>query len=356
MNLHVPLSLGPVHRSSEQSAGKSVGIFNGPTFWAGEQGYKTEFTLRFVDYFNDDKYVVTVGSNVGASAYERYVVGYVEKPKGTRLTKTFTIPAALRSADEIKVRVENIFNGHTGSVAFKMEPGYPYVNPEGLFTEAYMDSGSSSSRATPFTNVLNVVKDGEVTLQVFNFPPGLEFTVTMGPMGTKGIGGYVVGTQSSGDGGTFIVTYPIPPQLYGMELIAIRLQSTSSGHFAYDYFQNEDGYNATSSGVAYEGDWLLPAGTYPSTTVVAVKQDTSVTISGYNFTKNDTYTVRMGPIGSQGVGGIIVGTYSTGASSSFTATFNIPPALAGSYQIAIRFESDNTSYYAYDWFYNTTFP
>jgi hypothetical protein len=85
-------------------------------------------------------------------------------------------------------------------------------------------------------------------------------------------------------------------------------------------------------------------------------QDTSVTIQGTNFTTNDSYTVRMGPVGSQGVGGIVVGSYSTGASSSFTASFNIPPSLQGSSRIAIRFESDNTPYYAFDWFSNNTYP
>jgi hypothetical protein len=187
-------------------------------------------------------------------------------------------------------------------------------------------------------------------------------------MGTRGIGGFVVGTQNSGEGGSFIATYPIPTQLYGSAQISIRLESTSSGHFAYDYFTNSSGYSGSTgsspgaapgtgtAGTTTTSGWTLAAGTHPYTSVVGVVQDTSVTIQGTNFTTNDSYTVRMGPVGSQGVGGIVVGSYSTGASSSFTASFNIPPSLAGSSRIAIRFESDNTPYYAFDWFSNNTYP
>jgi hypothetical protein len=151
-------------------------------------------------------------------------------------------------------------------------------------------------------------------------------------------------------------------------MISIRLESTTSGHFAYDYFTNSSGYSGSSGsspgavpGAGFAGTttttgWTLAPGTYPNTSVVGVVQDTSVTIQGTNFTTNDSYTVRMGAIGSQGVGGIVVGTYNTGASSSFTTSFNVPASLQGAARIAIRFESDNTPYYAYDWFNNNTYP
>jgi len=350
------MSFTPVHRSSAQSAGKSVGIFNGPGYWAGNKGYPSTFSLGFENFYDANSYSVFVGENNGN--FQNILVGYVSGKNGPALSKTFDMPDELSGADEIKVMVVNAFNGHSGSVAFKNEDGYPSVTPYGYFTETYVgsSSGSYSSTATPFTNVLNVVIDGEVTLQVFNFPPGKEFIVTMGPMGTRGIGGYVIGTQSSGEGGSFIVTYPIPPQLYGSDYIAIRLESTTSDHFAYDYFQNNDGYTATSSGTPSNNDWVLAAGTYPSTSITSSVKDQTVTVSGTNFTRNDTYIVRMGPIGTQGVNGIVVDNFNTGASGSFTATFTIPGSLQGAAQIAIRFESTNAAYYAYDWFYNKTAP
>jgi hypothetical protein len=63
----------------------------------------------------------------------------------------------------------------------------------------------------------------------------------------------------------------------------------------------------------------------------------------------------MGYIGTKGVGGIKVDTINSGSGGSFSDTFDIPAALKGQYQIAIRLESNTGSgYFAYNWFYNNT--
>jgi len=93
---------------------------------------------------------------------------------------------------------------------------------------------------------------------------------------------------------------------------------------------------------------------YPTFSIVAVVKDTTVTIQAYNFPPGDTFTVRMGAYGTLGVGGIVVGTQASGSGGSFSTTYDIPAALAGSYRIAIRLESPTSGYYAYNWFYNNT--
>ncbi|MBE0642382.1 MAG: hypothetical protein IH599_10120, partial [Bacteroidales bacterium] len=381
-NHKTEMSFSPVYRSSAQSAGKSVGIFNGPTVWIGSQGFPKTFNVAFDDFYTAGNYFIFIGDNIPGQP--SILVGTADERNGPRFTKTFDIPDELKGLDSLKVAVVNAFNQHSGSMAFLYLDGYPYIDPEGNFSTTHgTDSYGSSSYATPYTNILNVVPDGEVTLQVFNFPANKEFTVTMGALGTRGIGGYVIGTQSSGDGGSFIVTYPIPTQLAGSDYIAIRFESTTSGHFAYDYFQNHSAgaTSSTTSGTstaasgdgaatgdlsvsadaaigadspqpANIGDWVLAAGTYPTTTIVGVVEGTSVTVSGTNFTLNDSYTVRMGAMGTQGVGGYVVATYTTGASRTFTSTFTIPESLKDADQIAIRFESVNSPYYSFDWFDN----
>jgi hypothetical protein len=62
----------------------------------------------------------------------------------------------------------------------------------------------------------------------------------MGVIGTKGIGGIVVETTDSGAGGAITETYDIPTALKGSALIAIRLQSPTSGYFAYNWFYNNN--------------------------------------------------------------------------------------------------------------------
>lgn len=350
------MSFTPVHRSSAQSAGKSVEIFNGPTLWIEESGFPKTFNIVFDNFYGEGSYSVYIGSN--DANFQSILVGYASDKQGTKFTKTYEIPNELKDFYTLKVKVENAFNGHSGSMAFRYAQGYPSVDPYGYFTTAFLGgaSGTAASKATPFTKILNVVPDTEVTLQVYNFPADKEFIVTMGPMGTRGVDGYVIGTQNSGEGGSFIVTYPIPEPLHASEMISIRLESTSSGHFAYDYFKNLEGYSADVPDPTVNPDWKLTAGTYPLTQIVSVNQGTSVTVKGTNFTKNDEYTVRMGVFGTKGVGGVIVDTFSTGDSSTFSATFSIPESLKNRTQIAIRFESVNSPYYAYDWFYNKTTP
>ncbi|MBN2044028.1 MAG: hypothetical protein JW757_03330 [Anaerolineales bacterium] len=375
-------SFSPVYRSSDMSAGKSVGIFNGPTVWIGSAGYPKTVNVAFDDFYLPGNYTIFIGPNVVGQPAT--ILGYANETNGPRFTKTFDIPDELKGEDVLKVAVVNAFNQHSGTMAFRYMEGYPYASPVGNFSANYTSDsyGGTWSRATPYTRVLNVIPDTEVTLQVFNFPANKEFIVTMGPLGTRGIGGYVIGTQSTGEGGSFVVTYPIPAQLRGSDYISIRLESTSSGHYAYDYFQNVATDSSSSSGAttttaasdATEGsgsvpvaadaapsaditssgsDWVLAPGTYPTTNIIAVVGGKTVTVAGTNFTKNDTYTVRMGWFGTRGINGVVVGQYETGTSSTFEATFNIPETLQGAASIAIRFESNNTPYYAFDWFTNT---
>jgi hypothetical protein len=63
----------------------------------------------------------------------------------------------------------------------------------------------------------------------------------MGEMGTQGVDGVLVTTIDSGDGGAFNETFNIPASLAGNEQISIRLEATSGGFYAYNWF-----YNTTS--------------------------------------------------------------------------------------------------------------
>jgi hypothetical protein len=84
-----------------------------------------------------------------------------------------------------------------------------------------------------------------------------------------------------------------------------------------------------------------------------VERDTSVTIRTANFPAGQAFTVRMGAMGTRGVGGVVVATTDSGTGGTLEATYSIPEALKGSYQIAIRLESPS-GYYSYNWFYNST--
>ena len=348
------LSVEPVAQASHQTNGTSVGIFNGPEFWVHSVEKKWKFTLKFNNWRSNDKFKVFVGEN--NDNYDPIWVGLVYGKKPRSFTQTFDIPSALMNTREIKVELVSNFTGHSGSTAFKNADDLEVVTPAGEYDWFFISSAiaaKANKGKTPYTQIINVVQDTEVTLTTYSFPEDIDFVVTMGLIGTRGINGIVVGTQNSGDGDSFTVTYPIPGQLKGQDVIAIRFESSTTDHFSYDFFHNLDGYSYISDGSeSLCGDWVLSPNTYPSTAVNSVSTDTSVTISGFNFTKNDEYKVLMGPIGTKGVGGVQVGTITTADNNTFTETFNIPASLQGQSPIAIRFESVNTDYYAYDYFYN----
>jgi hypothetical protein len=226
-------------------------------------------------------------------------------------------------------------------------------------------ASATSSQSIPTFTILEVVKDQSVTIQTSNFPPNDTFTVTMGAYGTLGIDGVVVGTTKSGNGSSFEQTYNIPSSLAGSTRIAIRLQSPTSGYFAYNWFWNNTA-TATPSSTPAPSPTPSPTPSpsptpttltylgFPTFTIESVVADKSVAISGINFPANDKFEVFMGAYGTAGIDGINVGSTNTGAGGDLSAIYSIPSSLAGSTRIAIRLESPTSGYFAYNWFWNTT--
>lgn len=229
-------------------------------------------------------------------------------------------------------------------------------------------SNATAAITIPTFDISEVTEDSSVTINAVNFPAGDTFTVRMGAIGTLGIGGIVAGSQDSGTG-SFSATYNIPPELAGSALIAIRLQSPTSGYYSYNWFANSSEPipdPAPSIPVVDPAPeppapvtWGYPAGganTGPMITITAVSQGTTVTLDAKNFTTNDTYKVLIGAFGTLGVGGTEVATQDTDGTGTFSATYNIPAGLAGASRIAIRLQSPTSSYYSYNWFWNNNHP
>lgn len=207
-------------------------------------------------------------------------------------------------------------------------------------------SVNSSSGTIPTFTIQSVATDQTVTIVTQNFPAGQDFSVTMGPMGTLGINGYLVGTTNSGNGGSFTATYTIPSQLHGLYQISIRLQS-AQGYYSYNWFYNDTTGVYSPGVVGYTG--------IPTFSINSVVMDESVTIVTNNFPPNQTFTVMMGAYGTLGINGQVVGTIESGSGGTLTRTFDIPASFKGAYQIAIRAQTAHANpYYAYNWFYNNT--
>lgn len=231
----------------------------------------------------------------------------------------------------------------------------------------------------PTFDIVSVEKDVSVTIQTVNLPPTQTFTVRMGKMGTKAIGGEIVKTFDSGAGGVQKMTFNIPASLKGQAQIAIRMDSAPGGWFAYNFFVNSVSSTAvpTTPGGATATPTKTPTGPTPTKTptkvvtpaatkipgysgiptisIIAVVKDGTVTIKTNNYPPNQVFTVRMGAFGTKGIGGTVVGTTDSGKGGVFEATYTIPEAMKGKLLIAIRLDSP-AGFYSYNWFWNNNAP
>ena len=216
-----------------------------------------------------------------------------------------------------------------------------------------------TARTVPTFSIVSVVINDTVTIRTYNYPASHDFTVRMHYIGTKGIGGTVVGTTNSGSGGSFDVTYSIPDYLKGQAQIAIRMDSTSGSFFAYNWFYND----TTGPTVTPGGPTITPGGPthtpgfsgIPTFSIKSEIVDTSVTIHTSNFPASQTFTVRMHYKGTKGIGGTVVATTDSGSGGSQDFTYTIPDYLKSQAQIAIRMDSSE-GFYAYNWFNNQNYP
>jgi hypothetical protein len=302
-------------------------------------------TIQVFNFPANDNFRVTMGA-YGSYGIGGVVVGFTDSGNGGSFTATYTMPSTLAGYERIAIRLQSPTSGYFAYNWFWNNPATPPVT-----TPIPGYSG------IPTFSIKSVIMDQSVTILTKNFPPNDTFKVTMGKYGTLGIGGVVVDNTNSGDGGAFEVTYAIPSGLMDLNKIAIRLESTTSGYFAYNWFFNttvietptpEPTPSVTPTPPGYSG--------FPTFSISSVVKDQTVTISGKNFPSKDTFTVLMGIYGSRGIDGINVGSTTTGTGGALSATYNIPTSLAGEAKIAIRLQSPTNGYFSYNWFWNISTP
>ena len=312
-------------------------------------------SIQVFNFPANDTFRVTIGA-YGTKGIDGVVVGSTDSGSGGSFKATYTIPSTLAGSERIAIRLQSPTSGY---FAYNWFWNNPTASPTTTAIPGYI--------GFPTFSIESVIVDQSVTILTHNLPPNDTFTVTMGKFGTVGIGGVVAGSTNSGEGGSLTVTYNIPKEMTGLSQIAIRLQSPTTGYFAYNWFFNNTATatptsqptpNSTPTPQPTPTSTPAPPGYsgFPTFSITAVVKDSTVTIKGVNFPANDTFTVLMGAYGTRGIDGINVGSTNSGAGGSLSATYNIPASLAGATQIAIRLQSPTSGYFAYNWFWNNTAP
>jgi hypothetical protein len=297
-------------------------------------------TIQTHNYPANQNFVVTMGP-MGTQGINGFYVTTINSGNGGSFPATFTIPPQLQGSYQISIRLQSAQGYYSYNWFYNNT-----TNPPGTGT-----GGTPGYVGIPTFSIASVVTDQNVTIQTNNFPAGQTFRVTMGAMGTRGINGIYVGDIDSGPGGTSTFTFPIPPALYGSYQISIRAQTSHANpYFAYNWFYNN------TSGVG--GQPPPPPSGYtgiPTFKVCEVVRDGTVTIVTNNFPPNQEFTLRMGPMYTAGINGIVVTTFNSGDGSSQRLTFQVPAQLYGSSRIAIRAETAHANpFFAYNWFFNNT--
>ena len=312
----------------------------GPTFSITSVVTDSTVTITTYNFTANDSYKVYMGA-MGTRGVGGILVKTIDTGSGGSFTATFDIPSELHGLYQIAIRLESPYSGFYA---------YNWFNNNASGSTTYGTGGPYSyyGYTVPTFSIASVSTDSTVTITTYNFPANDTYEVRMGAMGTQALGGILIKSISTGSGGSFSATFDIPDELKGLYQVAIRLDSPSSGYYAYNWF-----YNKTSGG-SYGTGGPYSTGYYgiPTFSIATVSRNSTVTIRTNNFPANDTFNVRMGYMGTQGVGGILVKTLDTGDGGVLAATFDIPAELSGQYQIAIRLESTTSGLYAYNWFYN----
>ncbi|MBK7893826.1 MAG: hypothetical protein WAS33_02045 [Candidatus Promineifilaceae bacterium] len=302
-------------------------------------------TFQTANYPAGQTFTVRMGK-MGTQGIGGIVVGSLNSGNGGSMSASFDIPEALQDEYQIAIRLDS----NLGYYSFN----WFYNNTT---TGSVPNPGSSTGyTGIPTFKVTAVTAGEDVTITTDNFPANMTFTVTMGKMYTRGIGGIVVGSMNSGEGGTLTATFDIPAALASDGRIAIRAQTAHANpYYAYNWFYNNTTNDGSSSGNGATGGGDPIYTGIPTFTVCTVSKDSEITILTKNFPTNQAFTVTMGPMYTQGIGGTVVGTLDSGTNSSARYTFPIPDGLNGAYRISVRTQTGHLyPYYSYNWFYNNS--
>lgn len=240
-NSQQSLFLTPTGSSTSDSAGTSTGVpGTGPEFWIHDVQKDKFVTIKVKWYPKFENFRAYIGTP-GEAKSGGVGVGTIIGSGDLSFITAFSIPSKYWGEDQLILRLENTFTGNYAFTQFTNSDDWQVISS--FDPNSVPSFAVSSYRGHPETQILNVVADSEVTLLASNLRPEDTYIVTMNISGTYGIGGTFVGTiESDAQGSATIVTFPIPEWLYGNTVIAIRLESPSSGYYAFDFFYNQDGW------------------------------------------------------------------------------------------------------------------
>ncbi len=321
-----------------------------------------QVTIQTYDFPEDMVFDVLMGE-YGSMGMDGVTITTQDSGKGGTFTATYKIPAELKGKEVLSIRLENVDSGYYAYNWFDNRDYAEVIAQVG-------DTGTTTTEETtielshPFFAITEVAMDKSVTVKGNDFPKNEEFEVTFGSYSAYGLSGIKVATQKTGDKGEFIATYDIPKELAGEYMVSIYMENVDTGYYAFNYFYNADYASPTEAAAAPQPTTSsAPAPTttvsesgysgYPFFSIPGVVKDTSIKIKAENLPVGDKFDVILANFN----GGDEVKAGTIDASKAVVeGTFMIPVELKGVSQISVRLSSPTSGYFAYNYFFNDTFP
>jgi hypothetical protein len=190
----------------------------------------TDVTTKGGNFPTSDTLNVYIG-HYGTKGVGGTLIGTQPTDASGTFTATYNIPAAYHGQNLLAIRWVSPTTGYYAYDWFTNTTGTPVTS------FGYPPNGKNTH---PLTTITAVSQGSTVTIKGTNFTTNDSYQVLIGAYGTLGVGGTNVATQTTDGTGAFTATYNIPAGLAGASKLAIRLQSASSGYYAYDWFVNSN--------------------------------------------------------------------------------------------------------------------
>jgi hypothetical protein len=199
-----------------------------PTFNITDVVVDSKVTITTYNFPANDNFDVLMNT-YGTLGIGGTLVTTVNSGSGGSLSFTFDIPSGLQGLSRIAIRLESPSSGYFS---------YNWFSNNTSSGTTYGTGGPYTTEVIPTFSISSVSQDNTVTIQTTSLTANVNYDVYMNTYGTAGVGGTKVDTVNSGSGGVQTFTFTIPSGLQGLNKIAIRMVSTSTGFFGYNWFWN----------------------------------------------------------------------------------------------------------------------
>jgi len=214
----------------------------------------------------------------------------------------------------------------------------------------------------PVMSVLNLVPGSRIQLQILNLPDYAEFTVTMGPAGSRGLGAPVVAHFNTYGNENVNYWFEVQTEVREDPAFDVRIDN-GAGTYTYLTVDNTtpvsipaDTRTPSPTQTPTPLGWSITTRTFGLIKIMKVQRDGVVVAVIRNMPANTVFNVTIGAAGTKGLGGYLVGSLTTTNANgvAMVGTFEIPSLLRGSDFLDLRVAASGHFYYAT--FRNINYP